>query len=248
MTQDYYCIKMHASRDEENAKIHISGAEKIVTKDRLDAVCSQLLSRALTHSKGNPDFINIKLERVSPDEIQLLNALPVTTRSVKSAAEGQRMLDELLFAEGLSNSSEILKMMPKTYNMRGAMLLNADTMERLEPDKERGIRATYMDMTDDNDNRTCKNHFREALVLASKVANHKNIIGELCISDDPDYVTGYFASKKAGYVRITRLKEEGDPNGGRIFLFRGNHEDAMDCIRYLEHQKILVRMQEEYQL
>lgn len=74
-----------------------------------------------------------------------------------------------------------------------AMLLNADTLERLEPDVTRGIRATFMDSADDNDNRMGKNHFKEALVLATKVANQKKV-GE--------------------------------------------------CIRYLEQQKILVRIQE----
>ena len=79
-------------------------------------------------------------------------------------------------------------------------------------------------------------------MLATKVSSHKNIIGEICISDDPDYVTGYFASKELGYVRITKLKEMGCPDGGRIFLFRGSEEEADDCIRYLEHQKMLVRI------
>ena len=126
--------------------------------------------------------------------------------------------------------------------MRGAMLLDVDTMKRLEPDGKRGIRATYMDMLDDGDDRSQKNHFKEALVLATKVASHPNIVGEICISDDPDYVTGYFASREMGYVRITKLKEMGCPDGGRIFLFRGREEEAQECIRYLEHQKMLVRI------
>ena len=79
--------------------------------------------------------------------------------------------------------------------------------------------------------------------LALKI--DKNILGELCISDDPDYVTGYFASKELGYVRITKLKEPGSPNGGRIFLFRGSEEEARACIRYLEREKVLVHLPEE---
>ena len=114
------------------------------------------------------------------------------------------------------------------------------------PDRERGIRATYMDLeTSDRDRRrTCgvKNHFEEALVLATKVANQPNIVAELCISDDPDYVTGYIASKKFGYVRITTLKEMGSPQGGRLFLFRGNDREREECIRYLQEQRVLVHM------
>ena len=130
----------------------------------------------------------------------------------------------------------------------GAMLLNADSLERLEPDRERGIRATYMDMetADSARQSACegKNHFNEALVLATKVVSHPNIVAELCISDDPDYVTGYIASREFGYVRVTRLKEPGSPNGGRIFLFRGGEEEREDCIRYLQQQKVLVHMPE----
>ena len=88
---------------------------------------------------------------------------------------------------------------------------------------------------------TGKNHFQEAVVLASKVANAPHILAEICVSDDPGYVTGYVASKKTGYVRITRLKEKNDPNGGRIFLYRGPREDVPRTIAYLEKQKILVR-------
>ena len=36
---------------------------------------------------------------------------------------------------------------------------------------------------------------KEALILASKL-HHAHIIAEVCISDDPDYTTGYFASEK----------------------------------------------------
>lgn len=56
------------------------------------------------------------------------------------------------------------------------MLLNVDTMERMEPDLERGIRATFMDAADDNEIRPIAclmNHFREALVLATILQTRK---------------------------------------------------------------------------
>lgn len=238
MNQNLYSVKMRASCEEQ----HISGAEKIVEEEKLEPVCGQLLERALHHAKGEAGFINIKIEKVDPEDIQRLDALPVTTISVDTVKEGFENFQKLLEKEGVKNWEEIQENWKDTYHMRGAMLLNVDTMERLEPDKERGVRATYMDVADKQDDRREKNHFKEALVLATKVVNHKNIIAELCISDDPDYVTGYFASKRAGYVRITKLKEMGCSKGGRIFLFRGNKEEARDCIRYLEQQKVLVSM------
>lgn len=242
MEADLYSIKMRASQTEDGRERHISGAEKIVGGERLDSVVSQLLRRALGHSKGQADFINLKVERVPRESVLTVKALPVSTCQVETPEEGRQKLRELLIRSGISRPEQILKRLKDTYGMRGAMLLDVDTLERLEPDRERGIRATYMDMAETDDDRSQKNHFKEALVLATKVAGHKNIVGELCISDDPDYVTGYFASSELGYVRITKLKEPGCPDGGRIFLFRGTKEEADECIRYLEHQKILVQL------
>ncbi|MDY3230927.1 MAG: 6-carboxyhexanoate--CoA ligase [Clostridiaceae bacterium] len=242
MNKDLYSVKMRASRKENGRDQHISGAEKIVMEDKLDTICRQLLERALHHAKGRADLINLKIEKVSQEDVMVVDALPVSTCEVNTAAEGRLKLAELLKKSGIGNSEQILAKMEDTWGMRGAMLLNVDTMERLEPNHDRGIRATYMDVEDNSDDRSQKNHFKEALILATKVANHKNIIGELCISDDPDYVTGYFASKELGYVRITKLKEGGCPDGGRIFLFRGSTEEAADCIHFLEQQKMLVRI------
>lgn len=239
MNQKLYSVKMRASCEEQ----HISGAEKIIDEENLENICGQLLERALHHTKGEVSFINIKIEKVEPEEIMVLNALPVTTISVKNVKEGHLKLKELLRQEGINDEDKIIDKLKETFGMRGAMLLNVDTMERMEPNLERGIRATYMDVEDFRDNRREKNHFKEALVLATKVSHHKNIIGELCISDDPDYVTGYFASKQAGYVRITKLKEIGCENGGRIFLFRGDEKEAQECIQYLEQQKVLVKIE-----
>lgn len=240
---DRYSIKMRASNREEG---HISGAEKIVFEEELEQYCSRLLVRALRHGKGKPDFVNLKIEAVREEEILHLPALPVTTVETAGPVEGRKVALDYLCRLGLGRGKEILALWRESYAMRGAMLLDADTLKRLEPDKERGIRATYMDMeTEDEERRSAcsgKNHFNEALVLATKVVSHPNIVAELCVSDDPDYVTGYIASKEYGYVRITTLKEPGSSQGGRVFLFRGNDREREDCIRYLQQQKVLVKL------
>ena len=82
-----------------------------------------------------------------------------------------------------------------------------------------------------------KNHFREAIVLATKVVHAPGIISELCMSDDPEYVTGYISSLKHGYVRLTPLKDVGNPHGGRIFIFDSRKANIQDTIAYLEEQK-----------
>lgn len=230
------CVKMRASCD----GAHISGAERIVRERDVPQTLADLAARALHHSKGTPDFINLKVEE--PGAMIRLKALPVTTVETSDPEEGRRKAAELLAAEGIDRADEIIAMFEGSYSLRGAMLVDADTLERLEPDRARGVRATRMDSAQSLEGgANCgKNHFAEAIVLATKVANAPGIVGELCVSDDPDYVTGYVATKSGGYRRITVVKRMGDPGGGRIFLYRGPREGVAETIRFIESQSVLV--------
>ena len=239
---DLFSVKMRASKMCYGKSFHISGAERIVPQTLVADVSSELLLRAQNHSKGSPDNINLKVERIDETNIIYLNAIPVETLDVCTWQDGRNKISELMHQSGIANVDEIMELFKDTYAMRGAMLLDIDTMERLEPDKERGIRATYMDYAEtDMSSVGKKNHFAEALILATKVVSHPNIIAEICVSDDPDYVTGYFASKELGYVRITKLKEFGSADGGRIFLYRGSKAEIQNCIDYIQKQPVLVR-------
>ncbi len=236
MTQNLFSVKMRASRD----GAHISGAEKIVSSSSIPKTVSALAERAISHPKGSPDFINLKIE--SAGEILRLKSLNVSTNVTRTADEGVAKAAELLAGAGITRIDEIMAKFSETYLMRGAMLLDADTLERLEPDRERGVQATYMD--DAESLTTCsasgKNHYAEAVVLATKVQNAPGIIGEICVSDDPDYVTGYVATREIGYQRITVIKEKGNPNGGRIFLYRGPREDVSKTVDFLERTRVIV--------
>lgn len=268
---DYYSLKMRASQiskknetalTEEPQEQHISGAERIVKREDVESVCQAMVRRAMNHPKGDPDKINIKIEKVSEEEIQILEALPVTRVDVDSWQEGlekafefvQQSVDSATNTVGYDHEafehlkdfrSKLPELLQETYPMRGAMLYDIRTGRRLEPDKSRGVRATYMDAVGVNEiasgKENCKNHFNEAIVLATKVANAPGIVAELCISDDPDYVTGYVGSLELGYVRIMKLKEMGDENGGRIFLFDSSKASAEECIHFLQKKKVLVR-------
>ena len=112
----------------------------------------------------------------------------------------------------------------------------------IKPDRARGVRATCMDDADSLAKGTAagKNHYAEAIVLATKVQHAPGIVAEICVSDDPDYVTGYVATRGIGYQRITVVKEKGDPSGGRIFLYRGPREQVPETIRFLEQQAVIV--------
>lgn len=245
---DYYSLKMRASQQigegDQKREQHISGAERIVSREAVEAVCSAMARRALTHSKGDPDFINIKIEKVCERDIQILKALPVTRVDVDSWQQGLDKAFELIdeAAELKDFRKKLPELLRETFPMRGAMLYDIATGERLEPDHERGVRATYMDALRSSDVDSQKNHFNEAIVLATKVANAPGMVAELCISDDPEYVTGYVASKELGYVRIMKMKEMGDENGGRIFLFDSRKAKAEECIEYLQKKKVLVNI------
>ena len=258
---DYYSLKMRASQQvdegEQKHEQHISGAERIVSRDAVEAVCSAMAHRAMTHSKGDPDFINIKIEKVKESDIQILKALPVTRVDVGTWQQGLDKAFELInkiVSDGLLRDArndaindfarKLPELLRETFPMRGAMLYDIATGTRLEPDQQRGVRATYMDALHSSTVDSCKNHFNEAIVLATKVANAPGMVAELCISDDPNYITGYVASKELGYVRIMKMKEMGDENGGRIFLFDSRKAKAEDCIEFLQKKKVLVDTQQ----
>ena len=231
-----YSVKMRASRGGAN----ISGAERIVPSDTVAKTAAALAERALSHPKGAPDFVNIKIEGAG--SMLRLKALPVSTNVTHTAEKGIAKAAELLAGAGITRIDEIMSLFSETYAMRGAMLLDADTLERLEPDRARGVRATYMDDAESlaRLSTSGKNHYAEAIVLATKAQNAPGIIGEICVSDDPDYVTGYVATREIGYQRITTIKEKGSPNGGRIFLYRGPREDVPKTIDFLEHTRVIV--------
>ena len=232
-----YSVKMRAAR----AGVHTSGAEKIVPSAAVPKVAALLAERALVHAKGSPDFLNIKVE-AQPEDILRLKSLPVTTHFTKTAAEGRTLAAKMLGEAGVVRIDEIMARFSESHVLRGAMLLDADTLERLEPDRTRGVRATYMDDAASLEKSTAsgKNHYAEAIVLATKVQNAPGIVAEICISDDPDYVTGYVATRELGYRRITVIKEKGDPNGGRIFLYRGPREGVAESIRFIEKTPVIV--------
>lgn len=231
-----YSVKMRAARQGR----HVSGAERIIERQDAANAVAALTSRALNHSLGQADFINIKLEEVGEGELLHLKALPVSTLPADSVAGSYAIMKEKLAELGLENIDGLIELLQTMKPMRGAILYDIATGKRAEPDHERGIRVTYMDAAGSGVTCGGKNHFREALVLATKVVNAPGIIAELCISDDPEYVTGYLASLKHGYVRLTPLKELGSSHGGRVFIFDSRKCDAAETIAFLEQQKVLV--------
>ena len=133
--------------------------------------------------------------------------------------------------------------------MRGAMLIDSASGERLEPDRARGVRVSRFDWSDTAAEAIDRalaviglTHFRtrEALALATKVAHGPGVVAELCWSDDPGYSAGYVASRTGGYVRLRQMKLSGNRSGGRAFFVSSTGFDRSALMRYLQETPVLI--------
>lgn len=219
---------------------HISGAERIVEEREVPNVCAAMSTRALAHSKGQPDSITVTVNAIDGD-VAHIPALPITEACCADPAQARDTVIEAL-APLTPHAANAWEMLTGVRDMRGAILFHAETGTRLEPDSARGVRVTSMDAAaatgERPEARSGKTRVTDALVLASKVAHHPSVLAEVCISDDPDYTTGYVASRKLGYLRVPNMKPAGSHMGGRLFVV--NTDDPADLITYLEHTPVLV--------
>lgn len=239
---ELYSVRMRAAQGgpHEKGGHHISGAERIVKLDEVGSIAQSLADRALHHSKGTADFINITVDLIPPEKITYIDCLKVEEHKTGSISESHQLATELLDGSVISKTAvhkaiSMLKSLDRS--MRGAMLVDAITGDRLDTGN-RGVRVSHMDSFDSyalGDNE----HMREALVLASKVQSADGIVGELCWSDDPDYTVGYVACNGV-YHRIPNMKELGSNIGGRVFFVRSDI-DSESVIEYLERAPVLVQ-------
>lgn len=248
-----YSVKMRSSLGGCHGEggRHISGAERIVAEDALEANVLAMLRRARSHERGSADFIQVKVEAVKPRDIVYCPLISMYQRDTKTKEEGRLAAEEELVRAGVSEKAAhagLGALSSLKDSLRGAIVMDAESGARLDHEGNRGVRCSNMD---------CENteayeksmrakglggdHPREALVLASKVAYAPGTVAELCWSDDPQYVTGYVGSPKYGYGRITVMKDKGDPVGGRIFFVKpGTDVDAYED--YMQNQTVLVRI------
>lgn len=248
-----YSIRMRAAQGgpHERGGDHISGAERIVSESNLPTMAEQLVQRALHHSKGKADFINITIDGLADNAIHYIKAPNIITHEVTTKEDGWCTAQALLGQFGIAPQAverAFVELCSLTQSMRGAMLIDATTGERLDNLGHRGVRVTHMDMDDEDGTiatlraRNLSNvHVREAVVLSAKVLSAPGIVGELCWSDDPDYQVGYVSGDNE-YHRITKMKDLGSPIGGRVFFVK-SVADMHAIIEYLQHTPVLVRFE-----
>lgn len=236
------------SRKPLAGRVHISGAEGLYTRPEINKVLRGYTERALGHPRGLPDSVVITIEKIRKRP-GTLSLLPLSTVQCASPEEALNIVRKLLLDSGITKKAvqSSLRIITGKTVMRGAALIDSSSGGRLEPDKQRGVRVSRLGITKDAERRLSKrlagkgintDTVREALVLASKVASCKGLVAELCVSDDPDYTTGYIASKELGYVRIPNIKRSGSMHGGRVFFIKPE-ADIKSIITYLEKTAVI---------
>jgi 6-carboxyhexanoate--CoA ligase len=254
--KNLWSIRMRASKaadirqpsSNRNKEVHISGAEGLYETAEIQRTVKRSIERALTHPKGKADKITVTIEEIKRKPLEI-SSLPVSTLDGNTPSEAEHQILHILLSLGISKKAVDTALTTIQYGgMRGAAVITSQKGIRLEPDKKRGVRASRIGITQKasrslslklSRHRINTDVVKEALILASKVMAHRNIVAELCVSDDPDYTTGYVASKKYGYVRIPHIKKRGSSYGGRAFFI---HEsaDAGAIIHYLEETPVIV--------
>ncbi len=251
MGPSFFSVRMRAS----SLGQHLAGAERIVAESAVSEVTAALTARAMSCMNGSADEIHCSVERVDPATIRYERLPDVSTYQVNDWREGRRAAGCLLVKAGVQAdvAAQAVQLLangagPDGAVMRGAVIMDAKTGKRLEPDSSRGIRVSRMDLSP-----ACRSalecelasaglgHHRvlEALVLAGKVLGAPGIVAELCWSDDPGYTTGYVADPQAGYQRISALKLAGDLHGGRVFFVNSTDLLLEELVKYLERQAVL---------
>ena len=251
MNTPLYSVRMRAARHGQ----HLCGAERIVAETAVSAVTATLTERAMNCSYEAADEIHCSVERVDPATVRYEQLPDVSTCLVNNWKEGRRAAGCLLVKAGIQANVATRAVELLAYGaglegavMRGAVIMDVSTGERLEADQSRGVRVSRMDLSSE-----CRSvlesalavtglgHHRvlEALVLAGKVLSAPGIVAELCWSDDPNYTTGYIADPQGGYQRISEMKMAGDSCGGRVFFVDLAKTSLERLVDYLERQVVL---------
>jgi 6-carboxyhexanoate--CoA ligase len=227
--------------------IHVSGAEGIYEKNDVLDIVQKYTYRALNHERGRSDEIRLTIEELK-EPPKRISSLPLCTLNTRNPVNAKKAALKILSSVGITERAieEAFKVLDMGITMRGAMLMDIEGV-RLEPDLLRGVRVTRMGITKkaaaDLSKRLRRlglnnNTVKEALILASKVHKYRMVLGELCISDDPNYTTGYVATRAHGYIRLPRIKKRGVPYGGRAFFITGG--EVKDLIKYLQQIPVLI--------
>ncbi|MBF0474045.1 MAG: 6-carboxyhexanoate--CoA ligase [Nitrospirae bacterium] len=234
-----YSVRMRA----DDGQRHICGAEGIFHEKEIHKIQSEYLSKALTHTRGKAKNINFTIEELPVVPI-MIKSLPVCT----CGEDARNTIINLLKALKCSNDAiySAIEIIYNQNDLRGAAIIDSNSGLRLDNNKSRGLRAVRFGLTEYASNRLDENirtfglvntRAKEGLQIASKISSCPDVLAELCVSDNPDYTTGYVASNKYGYVRIPNIKEYNSDCGGRVIFTKSKIDNIK---KYLEDTIVLI--------
>lgn len=251
-----WSVRMRASKSAHGThpavrgqqEVHVSGAEGLYPVSDIPIVVRQYIERALHHPKGMPEKVVVTAELMQQSP-RIIGTLRVSTVDVHTPDDAKIIVQDVLLSLGISKKALHAGFaVIQKGGMRGATIISAAKGNRLEPDRQRGVRVSRLGITPAASRRLAARlalhginteTVKEALVIASKVVSHRDVIAELCVSDNPDYTTGYVASEKFGYLRVLNIKPKKSDTGGRAFYVREG-TDIDDLINYLESSPVLI--------
>ncbi len=228
---------------------HVSGSERIVPFSVVNKAIDKLCNK--TKNK-NVDYISFKVKPIKEKPILVEKTLKIERIEFRTYEEANQKAVELLSSiTGIKKEKlkELINLVhtgasPDRENMRGAMIVNQNC-ERIEIDRYRGVRTVNVDYIHRRSvlrkllEKGLTERTLDALALTTKNMLYPYMIAEYCISDEPDYTTGYISTKDT-YYRFTPLKEKGNPKGGRIYFVK-NNIDINDFYRFLQEKPVLIK-------
>lgn len=256
LTEPYFSIRMRIHKDGR----HISGAEDLVSSENFERTIARLASRLPLYLNETPSLQQIlTIDPIPPSNIHQGALLPIRvleSSNIKESQEAVRMILENLLPPSLASrvltifEEEILGHPPRN----GALLVNEEGRILNESATE-GVRTTHFGclpiLRKTLEEAAARSlvqpsyRFVDALILSSKVLMAEEILLELCASDDPNYQTGYIASRTTGYIRIPFIKPEGLPRGGRLYILRSEHV-LKDLLAFLRETPVLFSSQQPH--
>lgn len=226
-----YSVRMRAFSNDR----HLSGGEDLVRRNALGDRLLSLVEQGLSSSKNGGTEIpslNIRVEPVPETDIVPSTLLPVYCLQSSSHEDTLSFLRMLLNAEpprlsvpGKIFFGHFLNLLAGADEKLSGATFVLPSGERIIPDHT-GVRVTHFGILPHLRQTLLREasihpagpgrRFIEALQIASKIMSHHAPESEVCVSDNPEYTTGYIALKGFGYIRLPHIKPEGRAWGGRM--------------------------------
>ena len=255
-SENLFSIRMRAFSGEK----HLSGGEDLVGRSALAERMLALTNQGLDSTK-NPDCappsLNIRVEPVDMSSLISGTLLPVHCLDSSSRQETVAFVEAALERVGRREALDPSPLWDHFLRLLEGPEEGLSGVSFLFPDgnrwipKERGVRVTHFGILPSLRQSLLQeaNHhpagsgrrFIDALQIASKIQTFSSALIEVCVSDNPEYTTGYMAVRDVGYLRLPHIKTAGNTSGGRLVLLSKNLDgkDRDDLVSFLSRTPIL---------